>query len=71
VVGLAPLADPLAVIEDVLGPARRLRTLSPCGFQAVRRDSQRPCSITTVRFQLSATTVATTYRENTPMPFLV
>jgi hypothetical protein len=45
--------------------------LSPCGFQAVRRDRQRPCSITTVRFQLSATTVATTCRANTLPPFLV
>ena len=37
----------------------------PCGgFQAVRRDRQRPCSTTTVRRQLSATTTTSTCREN-------
>lgn len=41
--------------------------MSPCGFQGVRRDSQRPRSITTVRLQYSAITVARICRANTLM----
>src|ERR1700678_3516540 len=65
---LAParrMLEPPTMSGSVRWTARRFRTLSPCGFQDVLRDTQRPCSITTVRFQLSETTVASTCRDNT------
>ena len=54
-----------AMSGSTASTARTFRTLSPCGFQEVLRDSQRPRSITTVRFQVSATAVASTCRANT------
>ena len=65
VVGFPPLGNPLVSLERVL---RQWTSAGPSPL-ALRRDRQRPCSTTTVRRQLSATTTTSTCRENTRMPF--